>query len=29
MDSKTRKQLDHLRSEERDLQNQAFFFILE
>jgi len=29
MDSKTRKHLDNLRSEERDLQNQAFFYILE
>jgi hypothetical protein len=29
MDSKTRKHLDNLRSEERELQNQAFFYILE
>ena len=29
MDSKIRKYLDNLRSEERDLQNQAFFYILE
>lgn len=29
MDSKTRKQLENLRSEERELQNQAFFYILE
>ena len=29
MDSKTRKQLDNLRSEERELQNQAFFYILK
>lgn len=29
MDSKTRKHLDNLRSEERELQNQAFFHILE
>ena len=29
MDSKTQKYLDNLRSEERDLQNQAFFYILE
>ena len=29
MDSKTRKQLANLRSEDRDLQNQAFIFILE
>ena len=28
MDSKTKKHLDNLRSEERDLQNQAFFYIL-
>ena len=29
MDSKLRKHLDNLRSEERELQNQAFFYILE
>ena len=29
MDSKTKKHLDNLRSEERDLQNQAFFYILK
>jgi len=29
MDSKTRKHLDNLRSEERELQNQAFFYILK
>jgi hypothetical protein len=29
MDSKIRKHLDNLRSEERELQNQAFFYILE
>ena len=29
MDSKIRKQVDNLRSEERELQNQAFFYILE
>jgi len=29
MDSKTRTHLDNLRSEERELQNQAFFYILE
>lgn len=29
MDSKIRKYLDNLRSEERELQNQAFFYILE
>src|SRR5919109_3930036 len=29
MDSKTRKHLDNLRSEEREFQNQAFFYILE
>jgi len=29
MDSKIRKHLNNLRSEERDLQNQAFFHILE
>jgi hypothetical protein len=29
MDSKTRKHLDNLRSPERELQNQAFFYILE
>ena len=29
MDSKTRKYLDNLRSEERELQNQAFFYILK
>jgi hypothetical protein len=29
MDSKTRKHLDNLLSEERELQNQAFFYILE
>ena len=29
MDSKIRKHLNNLRSEERDLQNQAFFYILE
>lgn len=29
MDSKIRKYIDNLRSEERDLQNQAFFYILE
>jgi len=29
MDDKTRKYIDNLRSEERELQNQAFFHILE
>jgi len=29
MDSKTRQHLDNLRSEERELQNQAFFYILK
>ena len=29
MDSKIRKHLDNLRSEERELQNQAFFYILK
>lgn len=29
MDTKTRKHLDNLLSEERELQNQAFFYILE
>lgn len=29
MDSKLRKHLDNLRSEERELQNQAFFYILK
>jgi hypothetical protein len=29
MDSKIRKHLNNLRSEERDLQNQAFFYILK
>ena len=29
MDTKTRKHIDNLRSEERELQNQAFFHILE
>ena len=29
MDSKTREHLNNLRSEERELQNQAFFYILE
>lgn len=29
MDNKIRKHLNNLRSEERDLQNQAFFYILE
>lgn len=29
MDGKIRKHLDNLRSEERELQNQAFFYILE
>jgi hypothetical protein len=29
MDSKTRKHLENLRSEERELQNQAFFYILK
>jgi hypothetical protein len=29
MDSKTRKHFDNLRSEERELQNQAFFYFLE
>jgi hypothetical protein len=29
MDSKIRKYLDNLRSEERELQNQAFFYILK
>jgi hypothetical protein len=29
MDSKTRKHLDNLLSEERELQNQAFFYMLE
>lgn len=29
MDSKIRKHVDNLRSEERELQNQAFFYILE
>jgi hypothetical protein len=29
MDTKIRKHLDNLRSEERELQNQAFFYILE
>ena len=29
MDSKTRTHLDNLRSEDRDLQNQAFFYILK
>jgi hypothetical protein len=29
MDSKTREYLNNLRSEERELQNQAFFYILE
>jgi hypothetical protein len=29
MDNKTRKHLDNLRSEDRALQNQAFFYILE
>jgi len=28
MDGKTRKHIDHLRSEDRDLQNQAFSYIL-
>jgi hypothetical protein len=29
MDNKTRKHFDNLRSEERELQNQAFFYLLE
>jgi hypothetical protein len=29
MDNKTRKHLDNLRSEDRDLQNEAFFYILK
>jgi HEAT repeat protein len=29
MDTKTRKHLNNLRSEERELQNQAFFYMLE
>ena len=29
MDNKTRKYIDNLRSSERELQNQAFFYILE
>jgi hypothetical protein len=29
MDSKTQKHLDHLRSEDRDLQNEAFSYVLK